>query len=269
MAASCRRPSARGPRSSWSVRRRWRSSCARPARSGWSRLRRGFARDRRHRRRVPGRRRLGAAADRAARPGAPARRARVSRRFRAAFRAGPRIELLLPGARHSPERDAAADPLPLRRRQRLLRALPRPVDDLQLRAVLARRETLEEAQRAKLDLIARSSSSTPGQRVLDVGCGWGSFAIHAAREYGVSVTGITLSHSQAELARERGRRGRRRRPRRDPRCRLPRARGEPFDAIASIGMAEHVGAVARSTTTRSRCPGCCSPAGCCSTTPSA
>ena len=54
-------------------------------------------------------------------------------------------------------------------------------------------QTLEEAQRAKLDLIAQKLELKAGQRVLDVGCGWGSFAIHAARDYGVSVTGITLS----------------------------------------------------------------------------
>ncbi|HEY5195834.1 MAG TPA: class I SAM-dependent methyltransferase, partial [Solirubrobacteraceae bacterium] len=63
-------------------------------------------------------------------------------------------------------------------------------------------ETLAEAQRAKLDLVCQKLELRAGQRVLDVGCGWGSFAIHAAREYGVSVVGITLSPSQAELARE-------------------------------------------------------------------
>jgi len=77
--------------------------------------------------------------------------------------------------------------------------------------------------------------------VLDVGCGWGSFAIHAAREYGVSVTGITLSPSQAGLARElvaqAGVADR-------VEIRIADYReleGEHYDAIASIGMAEHVG----------------------------
>ena len=102
-------------------------------------------------------------------------------------------------------------------------------------------QTLEEAQRAKLELIAQKLELQPGQRVLDVGCGWGSFAIHAARDYGVSVTGITLSPSQAELARrlvaEAGVADR-------VEIRIADYRelaGEPFDAIASIGMAEHVG----------------------------
>ena len=69
-----------------------------------------------------------------------------------------------------------------------------------------------------------SSACSPGERVLDVGCGWGSFAIHAAREHGVHVTGITLSEPQAELARERAAEAGRRRPRRHPRHGLPRAR---------------------------------------------
>ena len=101
--------------------------------------------------------------------------------------------------------------------------------------------TLAEAQQAKLELIAKKLELKPGQRVLDVGCGWGSFAIHAAREHGVSVTGITLSPSQAELARERvadaGLADR-------VEIRIADYRelsDEPFDAIASIGMAEHVG----------------------------
>ena len=79
-------------------------------------------------------------------------------------------------------------------------------------------------------------------RVLDVGCGWGSFAIHAAREHGVSVLGITLSEPQAELARERVARGgavaSASRSAWPTTASLPRG---SFDAIASIGMAEHVG----------------------------
>ena len=54
-------------------------------------------------------------------------------------------------------------------------------------------ETLEDAQLAKLDLIATKLALEPGMRLLDVGCGWGSFAIHAAKNYGVTVTGVTLS----------------------------------------------------------------------------
>jgi cyclopropane-fatty-acyl-phospholipid synthase len=102
-------------------------------------------------------------------------------------------------------------------------------------------QTLEEAQLAKLDLVASKLELKAGQRLLDVGCGWGSFAIHAARHYGVSVTGVTLSPAQAELARERveqaGLEDRIEVRVADYR-QLPRS---SFDAIASIGMAEHVG----------------------------
>jgi cyclopropane-fatty-acyl-phospholipid synthase len=102
-------------------------------------------------------------------------------------------------------------------------------------------QTLEDAQRTKLELIATKLGLQPGMRVLDVGCGWGSFAIHAAREHGASVTGITLSEPQAELARERVREAGvedRVQIRVTDYRQLP---SSSFDAIASIGMSEHVG----------------------------
>jgi cyclopropane-fatty-acyl-phospholipid synthase len=102
--------------------------------------------------------------------------------------------------------------------------------------------SLEAAQHAKLELVCTKLALRKGERVLDVGCGWGSFAIHAAREHGVSVTGITLSEPQAQLARQRvadaGLEDRV-----DIRVMDYRElAGEPYDAIASIGMVEHVGA---------------------------
>src|SRR4051812_6417779 len=60
-------------------------------------------------------------------------------------------------------------------------------------------ETLEDAQRAKLEMICHKLELEPGMRMLDIGCGWGSLAIHAAREHGAAVWGITLSEPQAEL----------------------------------------------------------------------
>ncbi|KUJ37660.1 cyclopropane-fatty-acyl-phospholipid synthase family protein [Streptomyces sp. NPDC093228] len=102
--------------------------------------------------------------------------------------------------------------------------------------------TLEDAQRDKLELVCRKLDLKPGQRLLDVGCGWGSMAVHAAREHGVSVVGITLSQEQAVFARKRvaeeGLTDR-------VEIRVQDYRDVtdgPYDAISSIGMAEHVGA---------------------------
>ncbi|MEU6879243.1 cyclopropane-fatty-acyl-phospholipid synthase family protein [Streptomyces sp. NPDC046712] len=103
--------------------------------------------------------------------------------------------------------------------------------------------TLEDAQRDKLDLIARKLNLKEGDRLLDVGCGWGSMAIHAAREYGAQVVGITLSREQAAFARKRiaeeGLTDRIEIRVQDYRD----VKDGPYDAISSIGMAEHVGAV--------------------------
>jgi cyclopropane-fatty-acyl-phospholipid synthase len=102
-------------------------------------------------------------------------------------------------------------------------------------------KTLEQAQRTKLDLVATKLGLEPGMSVLDVGCGWGAFAIHAAVEHGVTVTGLTLSPAQAELARARvaaaGLSDRVQILVSDYR-ELGSGR---FDAISSIGMSEHVG----------------------------
>jgi cyclopropane-fatty-acyl-phospholipid synthase len=101
--------------------------------------------------------------------------------------------------------------------------------------------TLEEAQEAKLDMVADKLALKEGERVLDVGCGWGGFPLRAATKYGANVVGITLSPPQAEKARQRaeaaGVADR-------VEIRVMDYRdlaGERFDAIASIGMVEHVG----------------------------
>lgn len=100
---------------------------------------------------------------------------------------------------------------------------------------------LDAAQEAKLDLVCRKLGLQPGMRVLDVGCGWGSFALHAAARYGVTVVGVTLSIEQAILARKRAADAGltdqveiRVQDYRD----IPDG---PYDAISSIGMSEHVG----------------------------
>lgn len=96
--------------------------------------------------------------------------------------------------------------------------------------------TLDEAQESKLDLVCRKIQLTAGMRVLDIGGGWGSFAKFAAERYGADVVNITVSKEQVSLANEL--------------CRgLPvenrlqdyRDEDEKFDAIASLGMFEHVG----------------------------
>lgn len=96
--------------------------------------------------------------------------------------------------------------------------------------------TLDEAQEHKLDLICRKLKLEKGQKVLDIGCGWGGFARYAAEKYQVEVVGITVSKEQIKIARER--------------CKdLPveirlqdyRNLNEQFDRIISIGMFEHVG----------------------------
>jgi len=101
--------------------------------------------------------------------------------------------------------------------------------------------TLEEAQEAKLELVCTKLGLREGERVLDIGSGWGSFAIHAARNHGVSVLGITLSEPQARLARQRAEEAGVA-DRVEFRVADYRELAESgFDAIASIGMVEHVG----------------------------
>lgn len=97
-------------------------------------------------------------------------------------------------------------------------------------------KNLDQAQNNKLDLVCKKIGLKKGDKVLDIGCGWGSFARFAAKNYGAKVVGITVSKNQAQLARKR--------------CKgLPveirlqdyRDVDEKFDHIVSLGMIEHVG----------------------------
>src|ERR1700744_2636131 len=102
-------------------------------------------------------------------------------------------------------------------------------------------QTLEDAQQAKLGLVCTKLRLQEGERVLDVGCGWGSFAIPAATHYGVNVLGVTLSEEQVTLGRERVREAGL-----EDRITIRLADyrelgAQEFDAISSIGMVEHVG----------------------------
>jgi cyclopropane-fatty-acyl-phospholipid synthase len=103
-------------------------------------------------------------------------------------------------------------------------------------------QSLEDAQREKLDLICSKLQLAPGERLLDIGCGWGGLIRHAVRHYGVEALGVTLSQAQADYAGNRieceglG-----------DRCRVAirdyrdLSREGSFDKVASIGMFEHVG----------------------------
>jgi cyclopropane-fatty-acyl-phospholipid synthase len=147
------------------------------------------------------------------------------------------------GPRHTPVRDAAAIhfhydvgntfyKLWLDRRMVYSCAYFRSPDD-----------TLDDAQEAKLDLICRKLRLKPGERLLDIGCGWGGLIMHAAEHYGVDATGITLSENQASLARERiGKAGLADRCRVAIRDYRTLAQSDNYDKIASVGMVEHVGA---------------------------
>jgi cyclopropane-fatty-acyl-phospholipid synthase len=153
----------------------------------------------------------------------------------------PPEEARLHGALHSPGRDAAAI------------AHHYDVSNEFYRLVLGDTLTyscayfaepglpLDDAQKAKYDLICRKLGLEPGKRLLDVGCGWGGMCLHAARYYGVKAVGVTLSRRQAELAqREVAQAGLEDRV--EIRLQDYRSIADgPYDAVSSIGMFEHVG----------------------------
>jgi len=101
---------------------------------------------------------------------------------------------------------------------------------------------LDAAQAAKLDLICRKLRLQPGERLLDIGCGWGALLMHAAEHYGVHAHGVTLATQQAALARERiAAAGLQDRCRVDLLDYRDLPRDAQYDKVSSVGMAEHVG----------------------------
>ena len=156
----------------------------------------------------------------------------------------PNSELRPRGKRHSRERDARA----VRHHYDVSNDFFKLFLDASMTyscALFSRgARTLEQAQLAKRELVCAKLDLRKGERLLDVGCGWGSLVVHAATRHGVRAVGVTLSPSQAELARARvvkaGLQD-------QVEIRLGDYRdlgdnaGERFDAVASIGMVEHVG----------------------------
>ncbi|MBU6514729.1 MAG: cyclopropane-fatty-acyl-phospholipid synthase family protein [Acidobacteria bacterium] len=155
--------------------------------------------------------------------------------------APPAIEARQRGALHSRNRDRAAISHHYDVSNRFYEMVLGPSMTYSCAVFAGEDDSLEVAQRRKVDLICRKLDLQPGQRLLDVGCGWGAMAIHAAQHYGVSVVGITLSVQQQTYATARARElgvG--------DRCEFRLqdyrdVRDGPYDAISSIGMSEHVG----------------------------
>jgi cyclopropane-fatty-acyl-phospholipid synthase len=155
----------------------------------------------------------------------------------------PALELRPRGRRHSPARDARAVRHHYDISNEFFALFLDPAMTYSCGIFSRGAETLEEAQRTKLELVCDKLALEEGARVLDVGCGWGSFAIHAAVTRGAEVVGITLSEPQARFARQRA-------AQEGVADRVEirvmdyrELTGERFDAVASIGMVEHVGSV--------------------------
>lgn len=154
----------------------------------------------------------------------------------------PPEEVRLPGRRHTRGRDAAAISHHYDASNEFYELVLGPSLTYSCAYFSSPEQSLEDAQRDKHELICRKLRLQPGERLLDVGCGWGTLAVHAAERFGARVVGVTLSEHQAELAGKRvaqaglGDR---------VEIRLQDERDVddgPYDAVASVGMFEHVGA---------------------------
>ena len=153
----------------------------------------------------------------------------------------PRWRRLLEGLRHSKGRDADAIRHHYDVSNRFYELLLGPSMVYSCAYFEDPSDPLEVAQERKLELICRKLRLQPGERLLDIGCGWGSLLLHAAEHHGVRGVGVTLSGAQAELARERIRAAGLA-DRLEVRVLDYRELDDgPFDKIASVGMYEHVG----------------------------
>jgi cyclopropane-fatty-acyl-phospholipid synthase len=153
----------------------------------------------------------------------------------------PAEEARLHGRRHTRERDAAAVSHHYDLSNEFYEIVLGPSMTYSCAVWPSLSTTLEEAQAAKYDLVCQKLGLLPDMRLLDVGCGWGPMAMHAAQHYGARVVGVTLSRRQAEYAIDAVKEARL-----DDRVEIRvqdyrDIRDGPFDAISSIGMFEHVG----------------------------
>ena len=166
--------------------------------------------------------------------------ARLIRHLPEGYRRDEAVRPVMPGRLHSPPRDRRAVTYHYDVGNDFFSLFLDPQMVYSCAYYLDPTEGLDKAQARKLDLICRKLELAPGQQFLDVGCGWGALVNHAAANYGVEATGITLSRPQAEMARQRARQlGL------EDRVTVLEAdyrevKGN-FDAIASVGMFEHVG----------------------------
>jgi cyclopropane-fatty-acyl-phospholipid synthase len=153
----------------------------------------------------------------------------------------PAAELRPRGRRHSPHRDRSVVRHHYDVSNGFYRRLLGPSLVYSCACFADPADSLETAQERKLERICRKLRLAPGERLLDIGCGWGSLLLHAAQRFGVRGVGITLSEEQAALARERvraaGLTGRVEIRVADYRD----VRDGPYDKVASVGMVEHVG----------------------------
>lgn len=153
----------------------------------------------------------------------------------------PAEEARLRGRRHSRRRDTAAIAHHYDVSNSFYRLVLGPSMTYSCAVWTAPNATLEDAQANKYELVCRKLDLQPGMRLLDVGCGWGGMALHAARHHGVTVVGVTLSARQADwatrAAADAGLGDRVEIRRQDYRD----VDDGPYDAISSIGMFEHVG----------------------------
>jgi cyclopropane-fatty-acyl-phospholipid synthase len=146
------------------------------------------------------------------------------------------------GVRHSKGRDAAVISHHYDVSNRFYEIVLGPSMAYTCACFSSRAASLEEAQAEKFDLVCRKLALAPGQRLLDVGAGWGGMVMHAAEHYGVEALGVTLSEPQASWAqREIAERGLQERA--EVRFLDYRDVAESgFDAVSSIGLTEHIGA---------------------------